>query len=55
MVVAAVGLLFAIWLIFAELFLIEAICLWCTAVHLLAFGAFAVIVMATARSDLPAR
>jgi uncharacterized membrane protein len=50
--VAGLGLLFVIWLIFAELFLIKAICLWCTAVHLIAFGLFAVVVMATAKSDL---
>ena len=49
--VAALGLAFAVYLIFAELFLIEAFCLWCTGVHLVAFGLFAVVVMASALAD----
>jgi len=49
--VAGLGMLFVIYLIFAELFLIEALCLWCTAVHLVTFGLFAVVVMATAKAD----
>jgi uncharacterized membrane protein len=49
--VAALGLAFVLYLIFAELFLIEALCLWCTAVHLVAFGLFAVVVLATAKAD----
>lgn len=49
--VAGLGLLFVIYLIFAELFLIEAFCLWCTGVHLITFGLFAVIVLATAMAD----
>jgi uncharacterized membrane protein len=49
--VAGLGVLFVIYLIFAELFIIEAICLWCTAVHLVAFGLFAVVVLASAMAD----
>lgn len=49
--VAGLGVLFVIYLIFAELFLIEAFCLWCTAVHLVAFGLFAVVVLASAMAD----
>jgi uncharacterized membrane protein len=49
--VAALGLAFVLYLIFAELFLIEAFCLWCTAVHLVAFGLFAVVVLASAKAD----
>jgi uncharacterized membrane protein len=30
---SAVGLLTVFWLVYAELFLIGAICLWCTAIH----------------------
>jgi uncharacterized membrane protein len=49
--VAALGLAFVLYLIFAELFLIEALCVWCTGVHLVAFGFFAVVVRATAMAD----
>lgn len=49
--VAGVGLIFAIYLIFAEIFIVEALCLWCTAVHLVAYALFAVIVLATAKAD----
>jgi uncharacterized membrane protein len=49
--VAGVGLVFAIYLIFAEIFIVEALCLWCTAVHLVAYGLFAVVVLATAKAD----
>lgn len=49
--VAGLGVLFVIYLIFAELFMIEAFCLWCTAVHLVTFGLFAVVVLASAMAD----
>ena len=48
---AGVGLLFVLYLIFAEILLIEAICQWCTVVHLLTFALFAVIVWASAVAD----
>jgi len=51
LVVAGVGLAFAVYLIFAEIFLIKAICLWCTFVHVVSFLLFAVIAMATALAD----
>jgi uncharacterized membrane protein len=53
--VTAVGLAFALYLIFTEIFVIDAICLWCTAVHVVTFGLFAVVAMATALADLPSR
>lgn len=34
------GLLFVLYLIFAELFLVGALCLWCTAVHVLTVALF---------------
>ena len=37
LVVAAVGLPMVLYLVWAELARIEAICLWCTAVHVLTF------------------
>jgi uncharacterized membrane protein len=48
---AGLGLVFVLYLIFAEIFLIEAICLWCTIVHLITFALFSVIVMASAQAD----
>jgi uncharacterized membrane protein len=48
---AGLGVVFVVYLIFAELFLINAFCLWCTAVHLLAFLLFAVVALASALAD----
>ena len=49
--VAALGMLFVLYLIFSEIFLIRAICQWCTVVHVLTFALFAVIAWATAVAD----
>ncbi len=38
---------FVLWLVHAELIIIDAVCLWCTVAHILAFGLFAVIVTTT--------
>ncbi|MFF5227347.1 vitamin K epoxide reductase family protein [Dactylosporangium sp. NPDC000521] len=46
-----VGVLFVAWLVYAELFTLDAICLWCTAVHVLAIGLFAVTALGTAYAD----
>jgi uncharacterized membrane protein len=48
---AGLGMVFVLYLIFAEIFIIEAICWWCTIVHLLTFALFAVIVWASAVAD----
>ncbi|GAB3858403.1 vitamin K epoxide reductase family protein [Dactylosporangium cerinum] len=48
---AAVGVVFVAWLVYAELFILDAICLWCTAVHVLAVGLFAVTALGTAYAD----
>ncbi|MCP4245938.1 MAG: vitamin K epoxide reductase family protein [bacterium] len=45
---ALAGIGFVLWLIYAELIIVGAICLWCTVAHVIAFGLFAVVVM-TAR------
>jgi uncharacterized membrane protein len=37
---AVAGLLTVFWLVYAELFLIGAICLWCTAIHAIVVGLF---------------
>ena len=42
-----VGVGMILWLIYAELFIIEAICLWCTGVHALTILLFAVVSAAT--------
>jgi len=41
----AVGVVFICYLIWAELFRIDAICLWCTVVHALAFLLFVLVVI----------
>lgn len=43
-----VGVGTAVWLIYAELFRLDAVCLWCTAVHALAILLFVSTVFATA-------
>jgi uncharacterized membrane protein len=44
---AVVGLGSVIYLLYAELFRIDAICLWCTAVHVMTFVIFVSTVFAT--------
>lgn len=46
LVLAIAGVAYILWLIYAELFLIRAICLWCTVVHVLTFALFVVVVLA---------
>jgi uncharacterized membrane protein len=43
-----VGLLMALYLLWAELFQIHAICLWCTGVHILTFLLFATLLIGRA-------
>jgi uncharacterized membrane protein len=45
---ASVGLLFVFYLVWAELFRINAICLWCTVVHALTLVLFAVVAVVQA-------
>lgn len=47
-VVAAGGMAFVLWLLYAELFRLDAICLWCTAVHVLVFVVFVTTMFGTA-------
>lgn len=44
----SLGAVFVLYLVWAELFRIDAICLWCTVVHVLAVALFAVVALATA-------
>jgi uncharacterized membrane protein len=50
---ALVGVGSAVYLVCAELFLIDAICLWCTAVHVLVFVVFASTVFGTLATAPP--
>ena len=43
-----VGMIFVLYLIYAELYRIGAICLWCTSVHVITFCLFALIVFSAA-------
>lgn len=38
------GMGFVLWLLYAEVFLIKAICLWCTGVHVVTFLLFVLVV-----------
>ncbi len=50
---AAVGVVFVLYLVWAELFRIDAICLWCTSVHVITVLLFFVICFGTALIDSP--
>jgi uncharacterized membrane protein len=41
----AAGVLFVLYLIWVELFVVDAICLWCTAIHAITIALFAVVVL----------
>jgi uncharacterized membrane protein len=44
LVLAVIGVGTILYLIIAELFIIKAICLWCSSVHLITFVLFVIIV-----------
>ncbi|MEN3307829.1 MAG: hypothetical protein V7603_4031 [Micromonosporaceae bacterium] len=48
---ALVGVGFVFYLVYTELFTLGAICLWCTAVHILTVALFAVIAFGTAAAE----
>jgi uncharacterized membrane protein len=46
------GVAFVLYLIYTELFTLDAICLWCTSIHIITFLLFALVVPAAmARPD----
>ena len=45
---SVVGVLFALYLVWAELFKVDAICLWCTVAHVLSFALMVVVLLGTA-------
>lgn len=51
---AGVGVLTVLYLLYVELFVVDAICLWCTAIHVLAIALFIVIALRMATDDQPA-
>jgi uncharacterized membrane protein len=44
---AVAGVVMVVWLVYVELVRVDAICLWCTVVHVIAFALFVAIVAAT--------
>ena len=50
----ALGVLTALWLVYAELFKLHAICLWCTAVHVLSLLVFITTIFGTLATAEPA-
>jgi uncharacterized membrane protein len=50
---AALGVAFVFYLVYVELFVLDAICLWCTAVHALTIALFAVVAWGTATTADP--
>ncbi len=50
-----VGIVFVIYLIYVELFKVNAICLWCTSVHVITFALFVLILSSAATWGLAER
>jgi hypothetical protein len=48
---AIVGVGFVCWLVYAELFKVDAICLWCTSVHFIDLVLFSLVVIGTAETS----
>jgi uncharacterized membrane protein len=48
MAVTLIGVGFVVYLVYTELFVLSAVCLWCTAVHVIAVALFAVVAFGTA-------
>ena len=55
LVVLGGGVLMVLWLVYAELFRIDRICLWCTAVHIITVVLFGMVAVVEALRPLPAR
>lgn len=53
LVALAGGVVMVGWLVYAELFRIEAICLWCTVVHVVTVALFAVVLLGQAAREEP--
>jgi uncharacterized membrane protein len=53
LILALAGVAFVVYLVYAELFVVDALCLWCTAVHAVAVALFAAVAFATAGPGAP--
>lgn len=53
LVFTAIGVAMVFWLIYVELFKLNAICLYCTAVHVLSLALFGLTAIGTALTDEP--
>jgi uncharacterized membrane protein len=42
---AVAGIAFVLWLLYTEFVTLRAVCLWCSAVHVLSFAVFALVVI----------
>jgi uncharacterized membrane protein len=42
---AVAGVMFVLWLLYAEFVILRTVCLWCSVVHVLAFTLFALVVI----------
>ncbi len=51
---ASLGVLFVLYLVYAELDKIGSICLWCTSVHVITFVSFLILLYAKVTYKLPA-
>jgi uncharacterized membrane protein len=47
LILSIVGIAMVIYLFIEELFVIQALCLWCSAIHLIGFLLFVIIVFAS--------
>jgi uncharacterized membrane protein len=52
-VAAAGGAAVVLYLLYVELFVVDAVCLWCTVVHVVTVSLFAVVVWGTAETAEP--
>lgn len=48
---ALAGIGFVLYLVYTELFTLDAVCLWCTGVHVLTFGLFVLTLLGSALSE----
>jgi uncharacterized membrane protein len=46
----AAGIAFVLYLVYTELFTLDAVCLWCTSVHVITFLLFALVVVSATAS-----
>ena len=55
LVMAIGSMIFVLWLVCAELLIVNAICLWCSAVHIITLVSFLLVIYATVQSRVLTR